>query len=80
MKLSLNYYYQVFLISLLSEIKPEWLLSCFPFIFNIINTIDMNKNLLLFLKMRLKNYMNKSYYVWNHNDVCILRDFYKVFN
>ena len=67
-------------IGLLSEIKPEWLLSSFPFIFNIINTIDMNKNLLLFLKMRLKNYMNKSYYVWNHNDVCILRDFYKVFN
>ena len=40
----------------------------------------MNKNLLLFLKMRLKNYMNKSYYVWNHLDVLILRDFYKVFN
>ena len=43
-------------IGLLSEIKPEWLLSSFPFIFNIINTIDMNKN----------------YYVWNHQDVLIL--------
>ena len=68
------------IIGLLSEIKPEWLLLSFPFIFNIINTIDMNKNLLLFLKMRLKNYMNKSYYVWNHPDVLILRDFYKVLN
>ena len=37
----------------------------------------MNKNLLLFLKMQLKNYMNKSYYVWNRPDVLILRDFIK---